>query len=137
MRAAFVAASGIFAAGVALHPSVAGAQWGASGVGPTAAAAAVMPSGNQPSAVSRSSTVTITWPAATFADGAAVAGYVIQRYDAINGTMAAVGGTCSGIVTTLSCTESSVPPGNWAYTDTPEQGTWTGGASPASAVVSV
>ncbi|HEX6489406.1 MAG TPA: hypothetical protein VF137_11130 [Candidatus Dormibacteraeota bacterium] len=113
------------------------AAWSAPGSGAATAAAAVMPTGTAPAASASGSSVTVSWPAATFQNGAAVAGYVIKRYNAINGSVAAVGSGCSGIVTTTSCTEQSVPSGAWIYTDTPVQLTWTGGESSPSNSITV
>jgi hypothetical protein len=68
----------------------------------------------------------------TLASGAVVAGYTVQRYNAINGTPASVGAGCSGTVTTTSCTELNVPAGSWVYTETPVQQSWTGTESAPS-----
>jgi hypothetical protein len=121
---------------LALAPaSAAFAAWSAQGPGSAAGAATVMPTGTAPSGTVAGAAVTITWTAAKFANGTAVAGYVINRYDASTGMPATVGAGCSGVVTTTTCTERSVPPGTWVYTDTPVQLTWTGGASPDSAPI--
>lgn len=87
-----------------------------------------MPGGTTPTARASLDAVTVVWTAATFPDGTAVAGYVVRRYDALNGSSAAVGGTCAGIVTTTSCSET-VAAGTWFYTDTPVQLSWTGAES--------
>lgn len=113
-------------------PAGALAAWSAQGSGHAAGAAAVMPTGNAPTAVLSGSDIVVTWPAATFANGTPVAGYVIHRYDANTGAPATVGAGCSGVVTTTTCTENNVPAGSWVYTDTPVQQNWTGGESPDS-----
>ncbi len=113
------------------------AAWTAAGTGSAGAAAVTMPNGNPPSAGASGSSVTVTWTAAKFATGAAVAGYTVQRFDAVNGAQATVGAGCSGVVTTTTCTELGVPAGTWTYTDTPVQDSWTGAASPASNPVTV
>jgi hypothetical protein len=119
-----------------LGPStVALAAWAAPGLGSAASAAAVMPTGSVPNGSDAGTSVTIRWAAATFANGPAVAGYVVTRLNADTGAPATVGVGCSGIVTATACTELSVPPGTWVYTDTPVQRTWTGGVSPESAPV--
>jgi hypothetical protein len=92
-----------------------------------------MPTGNTPAGRVGGSSVQISWSAATFGNGDAVGGYVVERYNATTGAVATVGAGCSGVVTTTSCTEQSVPPGTWVYTDTPVQDSWTGGASSSSA----
>jgi hypothetical protein len=108
------------------------AAWSAGGSGSAGASATTMPAGNAPTGSASFTTVTISWTAAKMVDGSAVAGYVVNRFNAVNGTQATVGSACSGIVTTTTCTETSVPPGTWVYTDTPVEQNWTGGASPAS-----
>lgn len=104
---------------------------------PGAGAAAVMPTGTAPTGRAAGAAVTINWSAAEFQNGAAVAGYVVNRYDASTGTTETLGAGCSGVVTTTTCTEQSVPAGTWVYTDTSVQMTWTGGQSPASARIVV
>ena len=95
-----------------------------------------MPTGGTPTATANVHSVTITWPAASMANGTAAAGYVITRINAINGSPATIGASCSGVVTATSCTETSVPSGTWIYTDTPIQMSWTGTASSPSNSVS-
>jgi hypothetical protein len=81
--------------------------------------------------------VTLDWSTATFPNGSAVAGYVINRLNTATGLSGTVGAGCAGIVTTTTCTESSVPNGTWTYTDTPVQNNWTGGQSAASTPIAV
>lgn len=81
--------------------------------------------------------VSVRWPAVTLSNGTPVAGYVIRRFDALNGAEATVGPGCSGVVTTTICTELSVPAGTWVYTDTPVLLSWTGGQSSATAPIVV
>ena len=128
-------ASAVAAAALLLHPAFAGAQWSLSAIGSAAGAATVMPAGQAPGAAATGGTVTVQWPAATFANGDAVAGYTVQRFNAINGQLASVGAGCSGVVTVTTCTERAVPSGSWVYTDTPVEAGWTGFASPASSPV--
>lgn len=113
------------------------AAWSASGTGPAGAAAATMPTGVAPTGSATRSSVTIRWPAVTLSNGAPVAGYLISRINALNGSAATVGAGCAGVVTTTTCTELSVPSGAWIYTDTPVLLSWAGGASPASAAIVV
>jgi hypothetical protein len=117
--------------------AVASAAWSAPGAGAAAAGAATMPNGAAPSGSASGEAVTISWPAASLSNGTPVAGYVIHRYDALNGGEATVGAGCSGVVTGTSCTEAAVPPGSWIYTDTPVQLSWSGGESPPSSVITV
>jgi hypothetical protein len=123
--------------GLAPAPAALAAWSAAQGPGSATGAATVMPSGTAPSGSAASASVTISWSAAKFPNGTAVAGYVINRYNAITGALATVNAGCSGVVTTPTCTEQSVQPGTWVYTDTPVQLTWTGGASPDSAPIVV
>ena len=113
------------------------AAWTSAGAGTATAAATVMPTGQQPVVAVSGTSVSVRWPAATLPGGTAVAGYVITRFNAVNGTMASVGAGCSGVITSTTCTELAVPAGAWVYTDTPVQANWTGPASPASAPASV
>jgi hypothetical protein len=117
--------------------SAALAAWSAPGSGSAAGAAAVMPTGATPSGSPAGTSVTLSWAPATLSNGIAVAGYVVARFNASNGTPVAVGSGCSGVLTTTTCTEQSVQPGTWVYTDTPVQLTWTGGASGDSTPVVV
>lgn len=124
----------LLAAPVALLPaSAALAAWSAAGSGSAAGAAAVMPSGAAPSGSVAGTSVTVSWTAAQLSSGAAVAGYLISRTNANTGAPGTVGAGCSGVVTSTTCTEQSVPAGTWVYTDTPVQLNWSGGASPSSA----
>jgi hypothetical protein len=95
-----------------------------------------MPAGTAPEPGAVADRVTVTWSAATFPNGTSVAGYVIHRYNAATGLTTTVGGDCGGVVAVTTCSES-VPPGTWAYTDTPVQLTWTGAESPPSHPVTV
>lgn len=113
------------------------AAWSASGSGSASALASTMPNGNQPAVSVSGTSVSLSWTAALFADNQSVAGYLIERFNASTGAQAIVGASCSGTVSTTTCTEQNVAAGNWIYTDTPVQHLWMGGQSPVSAVVSV
>jgi hypothetical protein len=133
-----VVASTVVALAAALAPSSAAlAAWSLQASGSSAGAATVMPGGTAPSGSAAGASVTISWTAAVFPAGTAVAGYVISRYNASTGAPATVNAGCSGLVTTTTCTEQSVQPGTWVYTDTPVQASWTGPASPDSAPIVV
>lgn len=132
-----ISCAGVALAGTLLHPLAASAQWSVAGAGPGAAAATTMPNGATPSAAAGGSTVRVSWAAVTMGSGAAVSGYVIHRYNAINGGQATVGAGCAGVVTATTCTELSVPSGSWIYTDTPVLANWAGGESSPSSPVSV
>ena len=122
---------------LALVPAAAAlGAWSADGSGSAAGAATTMPTGGTPRAGASGNTVTVSWPAADLGNGTAVAGYVIERIDVASGVQAAAGGSCSGVVTALTCTDQPVPNGSWTYTDTPVQDSWTGGQSQSSNTVS-
>jgi len=123
---------------LALAPaSVAEAAWTAQGPGSAAGAATVMPTGATPGATVLRNQITVSWAPSTLSGGTDVSGYIVNRYNAATGGTATVGAGCSGVVTTTSCTEDSVPPGTWVYTETPVQMNWTGGQSAESAPVVV
>lgn len=123
--------------GLAAGAGPALAVWSASGSGSASGAANTMPAGSTPSVTLSGSNVTVRWSAATLPGGTDVAGYIVNRYDAVTGAPATVGAACSGIVTSTSCTESAVPDGSWVYTDTPVQVNWTGQESPQSSTVTI
>lgn len=135
-RRRLLAASLPIGIGLLLAPCAAAfGAWSATGTGATGGAATVMPTGATPSVSAAGTSVSVRWSLATLPGGAAVAGYVVKRYDATNGSLATVQANCSGTVTVTTCTESGVPAGSWNYTVTPVQSSWTGGESSYSAVV--
>jgi len=103
-----------------------------------AAAATSLNQGTAPSGSASGSSVALTWSQTTLASGTAADGYIVRRYDA--GTLAeqSVGASCTGTQTSTSCTESSVPDGQWVYSITPTMGSnWRGAESPKSTTVRV
>ncbi|MDX6372104.1 MAG: hypothetical protein QOD98_1092, partial [Nocardioidaceae bacterium] len=103
-----------------------------------AAAASGVNQGATPTASATGASVTVSWAATTLANGQAVSGYVVKRYDA--GTLAAqtILTACTGTVATTSCVETGVPNGSWKYTVTPVLATsWQGAESTKSAAVTV
>jgi hypothetical protein len=125
----------VVAAVLTAAASPATAAWSIAGTGPAAAGATIMPTGAAPTASATGSTVSVRWPTATFPNGAAVAAYTVHRYNAANGALATAGGTCAGVVTTTTCSESVTTAGSWIYTDTPVQLSWTGTESSPSNTV--
>ena len=106
--------------------------------GSGAAAASSVNQGATPTASATGSTVTVSWTATTLANGQAVSGYLVKRYDA--GTLAAqtILSACTGTIAATSCVESGVPNGSWKYTVTPVFATnWQGPESLKSATVTV
>ena len=126
----------IAVAGAMCVASPALAAWSTGGSGAATAGSPTMPTGATPTATVDGSQVTVSWPAAMFPNGTPVAGYVVNRFSA-TGVLQTIGSGCSGVVTTLTCTELSVPAGTWTYTDTPEQSNWRGAASAMSSSVQV
>jgi hypothetical protein len=122
---------------VLAFPAPAHAAWVAAGTGTSSGLAYTMPSGAQPIASVRGSSVILRWPTALFPDNQAVAGYDIRRFNAVTGSPATVGANCSGTVTTTTCTEMNVSSGTWTYTDSTVQDNWNGNQSAPSAAVTV
>ena len=137
MRASRVVATSALIAAALAYPMAAWAQWSAVGSGAGGAAATTMPTGATPTAAGRGNQVRLQWAAVTLGSGAAVQGYDIRRYNAINGSQATIGAGCAGIITTTSSIEQMVPSGTWFYTDTPVQASWTGVESSPSSTVSI
>jgi hypothetical protein len=113
------------------------AAWSAGASGSSIAAAKTMLGGNVPSGSVAGNAVTLTWTATNFAQGGAVPGYVVRRFNNIGGAEATVLAACSGTVAATSCVESGVPIGQWRYTITPAAGAWRGTQSGQSAAITV
>ncbi len=85
-----------------------------------------------PSGVTASQTgtnIVVSWAAATLSSGAAVQGYTVTRSD---------GSTVCGapaLLTTLSCTDSSVPAGTYTYTVEAVYNSWSASATSGSITV--
>lgn len=103
-----------------------------------AAAATSVNAGATPTANASGSTVTVSWAASTLATGQAVTGYEVRRYNSSTLAQQTILSACTGVVTALTCAESSVPTGTWRYTVTPVFSTnWRGTESSMSSVVTV
>ena len=101
-----------------------------------AAAATTVGAGAMPTAVSAGTTVNLSWTASTLASGTAVSGYVVKRYNATTLAVQTILSSCAGTVALTSCTESSVPTGQWRYSITPVfANNWAGAESALSPVV--
>jgi hypothetical protein len=125
---------------VGLDAAPATAYWSAISEpdGRGAAAATTVNAGPTPTASVSGTSVTVSWSATTLANGTAVSGYVLRRYDATTLTEQPVQASCAGTVTATTCTETSVPDGSWRYTVTPVIGTnWQGAESGKSTAVLV
>jgi hypothetical protein len=82
--------------------------------------------------------VNVSWSAGTLTSGTPVSGYLVKRYDADTNALQTTLTGCSGTVAAVSCTENTVPAGEWKYSITPVIGTnWQGAESPLSGVVVV
>jgi hypothetical protein len=118
-----------------MTPGAAYAAWSGNSNASAQVQAATMPSVSAPVASATGHTVSLSWGAATLL-GQSVTGYTVKRYNAAGATQT-VGSGCSGTLTGLSCTESSVPAGTWTYTVTPSLSAWVGAESATSAAVTI
>lgn len=116
-------------------PGAADAAWSGTGSVSAQVQAATMPSGSAPSTTATGHSVNVSWTGGTLL-GQSVTGYTVKRYNA-SGVAQTVGSGCSETITTLSCTESSVPAGTWTYTVTPLLDAWVGSESAASSAVTI
>ena len=116
-------------------PGAASAAWSGIGTATGQAQAANMPGGAAPTVSATGQSVTVSWTAGSLL-GQSLNGYTVKRYSA-GGVAQTVGAGCSGTITVLTCTESSVPAGAWTYTVTPLLYSWLGSESPASSAVTI
>lgn len=130
-----MAALAVFAV-FALLVGTAWAAWSADGTGSGQVRSQSVPQGSTPAASLSVRDVTVSWAAVTLSGGTPAAGYRLARYPS-TGTTAQSLTSCTGVITALSCTETSVPVGSWRYTVTPARGSWTGAESGYSATVVV
>jgi hypothetical protein len=94
--------------------------------------------GQTPTASAAGDDVTVSWSASTLANGGAMDGYLVNRYDASTLTTQTVLADCAGTVTATTCLETGVPDGEWVYTVTPVlAASWQGAESAASNAVIV
>ena len=125
---------------LSLLAGAAWAFWSAGSVpgGNGSATASSVNQGSTPTATASGRTVTVSWPATTLSNGTAVSGYTIKRYDAATLTTQTVLAGCSGTLTTTTCAETNLPPGQWVYSVTPRIATnWRGPESVKSVAVTV
>ena len=120
---------------VGAGPGVAYAAWSGNGATTVQVQAATMPSGSAPTVSASGHSITVSWSGGSLL-GQSVNGYTVKRYNGA-GVAQTVGAGCSGTITALSCTESSVPAGTWTYTVTPLLYSWLGTESPASSAVTI
>lgn len=112
-----------------------------SGPGASASQSRTLPTGPTPSSISASSgTVTVHFPqvaVGTAAVGSLDGGsYQVRRYDGAGVAQAMPGGACtvSGPAASLTCSDSTVPAGDWHYGVTPVLHAWRGPEGPRVAV---
>ena len=117
-------------------PGVAFASWVGAGSGHAFTGAVSMPGGPTPTSSATGRTVTVNWQAVQFPDSTNVNAYVIKRYNTSD-VAQTIGASCDGTITSLTCTESAVPPGIWTYTVTPKHGAWLGAEGPESVALTV
>ena len=122
---------------MATVPQQSWAEWVADASGSGRVDADTLPEGDIPFAVVAGRNVTVSWDQATLTSGAPVQGYRLQRYPSTGTTPATMTTSCTGMITTLSCVETDVPPGIWRYTITPLQAGWNGQESPFGSAVTV
>jgi hypothetical protein len=118
-------------------PAFAVSYWRTTASGAGRALAQSIPGPAAPVAVVNGPQVTVTWSATTMSGGSPVPGYVVRRYNQSNVSQT-VNANCSGTVTTTSCVEMLVPPGQWRYSVHGVVGTfWVGPESAQGAAVTV
>ncbi len=126
----------IITAALAAVPTVALASWGVTGSGIRLEPRDVRPSRISAHGFGHRSQLAVSWGASTLANGSAVSGYRVTRYNTSN-VAQVVGASCSGTVAALTCTEAAVPAGTWTYAVTPMRGLWAGAESSKSSSVVV
>ena len=138
MRGTVGTAACAAALATALVASPASATWTAQGGGDGGGTADVMPRGLAPTGSAGTTTVSLSWSGVMLVHShAAVAGYLVRKYDAATNALLTAGGTCSGTVAATSCTDSGVRPGTYYFTVVPVLASWSGPESPHSAVIAV
>jgi hypothetical protein len=132
---ATVLVSGACVGGLIAYFSGAAAAGSAGG----AAATYVGPGSSPTTSGNAGRSITLTWAAATLANGQPVDGYLVTRYEADPPyAPQPVQAGCSGTIAALTCTEYAVPFGSWQYTITPVKGdNWRGLESPKSGAVTI
>lgn len=130
------------AVAVALPVSAASAFWtglGSTTNGTGASGAATVHRGSTPTAsLTASSEVTVTWGSSALSSGLPASGYEVRRFDAATGVESATGPGCAGTVTSFTCSEDSVPDGEWRFSVTPVfASNWKGLEGERSGVVDV
>ena len=92
---------------------------GAAAGGNGGATATSVNQGATPTASVTGTVVTVSWAARTLANGTAVSGYLVKRYNAATSVEQTILSACTGTIAALTCNETGVPIGSWKYTVTP------------------
>lgn len=129
-------------AGLALTTPALGFWTGEPGGAPRGTGAAAAASVDQASAPAVSlegnSNVLVDWSPSTMSDGSGVDRYLVKRYDADTDAPQTILSSCAVTIPATSCTEASVPAGDWRYSVTPTVGdNWRGAESARSAAIAV
>jgi hypothetical protein len=111
------------------HAGGALAYFSATGAGTAPATVATITGPSGVTVVQSGTSITISWSAATLSTGAAVQGYTVKRSDEVT--------VCGSptLVTSLSCTDTSVPTGTYTYSVTAVYQSWDSAASSGSFTV--
>jgi hypothetical protein len=115
-------------------PGLAWGSWFEAFSGYAYSTGAELPAGSSPSIKVAGRSATLSWPASE--GPTPIDGYEVRRYDT-GGAPQPVGGSCSGIVAGLGCTEGAVPPGEWRYSVVPVRARWQGEESTESPIATV
>lgn len=116
--------------------SIAWAAWTSAAHGAGGSRTARVPAPAAPAVAPVLGGADLSWAAVTVGTTPAT-GYRVSRTHEESGNTVPATGTCGGVVTTLSCRDTTVEPGTWRFTVRALLGPWTGPPSPASAPVVV
>jgi hypothetical protein len=113
-------------------PSAADANWSSPGSGTSYAQALSLGTPTTPTLVRVGGGIKVTWTAVTI--GGATTTYTVHRYDASN-VEHTITASCTGNVSGVTCTETTVATGSWHYKVQAHKGSWDGSLSAASAAI--
>jgi hypothetical protein len=102
------------------------AYWTTQGSGSAAATAGTLGAPTNVAASATGSTVSVSWTGSTLSNGTPAQGYFVTRTNiSTSATSAACGSSASSLVSGTSCSDTSVPNGNYTYKVTAVYHTWT------------
>jgi hypothetical protein len=124
--------------GVLVTAGSAFGYWIASTNGDVPVMADILPQGATPSSPSPNApNVTVSFAQASTTNGTPITEYTVKRY-AVGSSIPSESFSCSGASSTVTCSDSNVPAGQWQYTDTPLYATnWVGIESAKSPIIDV